>query len=214
MAAPRKVFRIEEMTARHSAPQADAADRHDQETARQLDALRAMLAKASPPPIAESNTGRRGEIERLASELRLVRAALCGSDPDSAVRTAQITKELQAVMHGSEQATQKILAAAEDIDQAANNLSASLKGESERDLAQDIRDRVIHIFEACNFQDLTSQRVAKVLAALRELEQQIARAVSELVRADVEPPMHGPRLPNDPGHLSQGDIDAMFDADA
>lgn len=213
MAAPRKIFRIEEMTA-PPAPPAGAQESRDDEVVRQLHALRAMLANARPAPPAEPNGAPRREVERLTAELRLVRAALCGSDPDSAARTAQITKELQAVMHGSEQATQKILAAAEDIDQAANNLSASLRGEIERGLAQDIRDRVIHIFEACNFQDLTSQRVAKVLAALGELEQQIARAINELARADTGPRAHGPRLPNDPGHLSQGDIDALFDADA
>jgi chemotaxis protein CheZ len=60
-------------------------------------------------------------------------------------------------MQGGEHATQKILAAAEDIDVAANNLSAALKDAYKQGLAQDIHERVIQIFEACNFQDLTSQ---------------------------------------------------------
>jgi len=112
-------------------------------------------------------------------------------------------------MKGSEQATQNILAAAEDIDQAANNLSAALKGEIEQRLAQDIRDRVIQIFEACNFQDLTSQRVAKVMATLNRIEDQITRALAEATRAGT-PTVHGPRLESDHGHALQSDIDAIF----
>jgi chemotaxis protein CheZ len=109
-------------------------------------------------------------------------------------------------------ATQKILAAAEDIDQAANNLSATLKSDFEHGLAQDIRERVIKIFEACNFQDVTSQRVAKVLATFAGLEQQIVRALDALTRSPAAPPLHGPGLPDEPGHISQGEVDALFDS--
>ena len=114
----------------------------------------------------------------------------------------------------SELATQKILAAAEDIDQAANNLSAALKGDFESGLAQDIRDRVIQIFEACNFQDVTSQRVAKVMATFAGLERQIAGVLNELAGVDAAPPLHGPHLAGDPGHVSQSDVDSLFDRDA
>ena len=122
----------------------------------------------------------------------------------------RIARELEAVIESSEQATQKILAAAEEIDQAANNLSAAVKSDAEQGLAQDIRDRVIAIFEACNYQDLTSQRVTKVMASLAHIEQQIARTLEDLARG-VAPPMHGPRLENDPGHFTQSEVDSMFD---
>jgi chemotaxis protein CheZ len=72
---------------------------------------------------------------------------------------------------------------------------------------------VTHIFEACNFQDLTSQRVAKVRAAFNTLDRQIARVLEELARADAAPPLHGPRLGDDAGHVSQSDIDSLFDGD-
>jgi chemotaxis protein CheZ len=119
----------------------------------------------------------------------------------------RIAHELEAVSQGSEEATQKILAAAEDIDQVADNLTAVLKDEIDRGLAQDIRDRVVQIFEACNFQDLTSQRVAKVMAALKEIEAEIARALAEIAPARAAPPVHGPRFESDNGHASQRDID-------
>jgi len=127
--------------------------------------------------------------------------------------TARIADELDAVVRDSELAAQKILAAAEHIDQAANNLTGLLKGNFETGLTQDIRDRVTHIFEACNFQDLTSQRVAKVRASFNSLDRQIARVLEELARADAAPPLHGPRLGDDAGHVSQSDIDSLFDGD-
>ena len=73
---------------------------------------------------------------------------------------ARASRELAAIVGSTEQATQSILQAAEEIDQAANTLSASVKGSHEQGLAHDIQDRVVQIFEACNFQDLTGQRVA------------------------------------------------------
>ena len=80
----------------------------------------------------------------------------------------RIADELDAVTAGTAQATQKILAAAEEIDQLADNLSAALKGRLEQELAQDIADSVLRIFEACNFQDMIGQRVAKVMKTLAQ----------------------------------------------
>jgi chemotaxis protein CheZ len=91
------------------------------------------------------------------------------------------------------------------------NLSAALKGDIAQGLAQDIRDRVIAIFEACNYQDLGSQRVAKVIAMLGRIERQISRTLNE--PADAAPSTHGPPLPHDRGHVSQSDIDALFAAE-
>jgi chemotaxis protein CheZ len=210
MAIPRKVFRIEEMGAPRPEPPTSGQKPRDADIAQELSALRSLLAQAPPRQVGETSGPRQGDVDRLSSELRFIRFALGGGEQDPLAQTLRITNELQAVMQGSEQATQKILAAAEDIDQAANNLSAALKGDIERGLAQDMRDRVINIFEACNFQDLTSQRVAKVMAALDGLERQIVRVLDELARADGTPPMHGPRLPSDDGHLSQDDIDSLF----
>jgi len=214
MAAPRKVFRIEEMAAPRLLRQTDGARPHA-EVMQELNALRAMLAGASLSPAADAKGLRADEMHRLASALRFMHSAISTTGPghaDGSPRAAaRIADELQAVMQGSELATQKILAAAEDIDQAANNLSAAIKGDFEQGLAQDIRDRVIQIFEACNYQDLTSQRVAKVMAALGSLEREIARLLDELKRDDGAPPLHGPRLPNDRGHVTQSDVDWIFE---
>jgi chemotaxis protein CheZ len=219
MAAPRKVFRIEEIMAPRGEPPIDGASapRFD-DVMQEIAALRAVLADAAPQQTAAANSLRHDEVERIAAKLRLIRSTMMGTEAEHAGRNGQrppaaaatrIGHELQAVIKASEQATEKILAAAEEIDQAANTLSAALKGDSEQGLAQDIRDRVIAIFEACNFQDLTCQRVAKVMATLERIETDITRTLDELTR-DAAPSLHGPRLEGDNGHASQSDVDSMF----
>jgi chemotaxis protein CheZ len=220
MAAPRKVFRIEQSgTARSERPASEADESRDSPMLRELGALRAMLAPPPAAPHVNGTLARQDELQRLASELRLLLAAIRGAQQGHMMNgglsapTARIAEELDAVIQDSELAAQKILTAAEHIDQAATNLMGLLKGNFECGLTQDIRDRVTHIFEACNFQDLTSQRVAKVRASFDTLHRQIARVLEELARADAAPPLHGPRLGDDAGHVSQGDIDSLFDGD-
>jgi chemotaxis protein CheZ len=233
MPEPRKIFRIEETAAAQLARGGDGAQaslRHT-EIMRTLGTLRALLGSAPPPPTADGTSGR--TTERLACELNLIAGAIGGSggsDDDCAdcaggaggreeLQAAHLTRiahELNAVTAGSEQATQKILAVAEEIDQTANDLSAALKGKIERGLAQDISDLVIRIFEACNFQDLIGQRLGKVMTTLQFIEDHVARAFDEIKTTppawtrDAAQQLHGPRLDIDRGHLSQSEIDALF----
>jgi chemotaxis protein CheZ len=202
MAAPRKIFRIEETaTARlkgdGAQPPAYSGDMpaHHGEIMQALGALQAMMNRTARPPIAAT-------APSAAAELR---AALL----------TRIAHELEAVTAGTAQATQRILTAAEEIDQLADNLSAALRGKIEQDLAHDISDQVIRIFEACNFQDLIGQRIGKVMATLKLVEDNIATVLNGTKtaappRVDGAPSLHGPRLDSDHGHVTQSDIDAMF----
>ena len=221
MAAPRKVFRIEEsQSARLLAESADASQRHS-EIMQALDALRAAFAApaaAANPAMPGTTTG------RLASELNLIANRLAGSEAgnggagdEETVPLSRIAGELLAVTSGTEQATQTILAAAEQIDQLANNLSAALQGRIEQGPAQDIRDLVLRIFEACNFQDLIGQRVNKVMTTMNFVEEHVTSVLDEIKNMSARPAvegaqfLHGPRLDGDSGHASQLDIDAIFD---
>jgi len=220
MAAPRKVFRIEELrAARLPAEEAEAAQRHT-EIMQALDALRSAFAAPASPDASGAMSG--AESGRLASELNLIATRLAGgaagdghASDDETVPLTRIANELLAVTSGTEQATQKILAAAEQIDQLANNLSASLNGRIEQGPAQDIRELVLRIFEACNFQDLIGQRVSKVMTTLKFVEEHISSVLEEIRTMSARPQggahLHGPRLDRDSGHASQTDIDAIFD---
>lgn len=225
MPEPRKIYRIEQTAASRLDQAADntPSGLPYGEIMRELRALRAALSIAAP--LRADANGQRADsrVTQLTSQLSLIAGAMNGGGAAAAAEAgkqdsshadaplSRIDSELLAVVSGTEQATQKILSAAEEIDIAANNLSAALDGKIEQGQAQDIQDLVIRIFEACNFQDLIGQRVAKVLTAMKFVEDHIARVLEEIKTASVAATaLHGPRLDGDRGHASQDDIDAMF----
>ena len=229
MATPRKIFRIEE-TASARLPEAIAdaqAPLRHAEMMAEIAALRETLAALRAAPKGAAATPREAETAHLKCELDLIAGAISGSGEtahngataSAAPATAplnRMTDELTEVVTSTEQATQQVLAAAEAIDQVANNLAAALTGKYEQGLAHDIQDLVIRIFEACNFQDLAGQRVGKVLASLTFVEEHITRLIDEIknpsttARRDGAHYLHGPRLDSDSGHITQAEIDAMF----
>jgi chemotaxis protein CheZ len=226
MAEPRKIFRIEQTPAAQlagGAADAWAPSRHA-ELMNELAALRAAITAAAMQSPGKGGASAAFGTERLASELNLIAGAIDGSAvkangvdlPCDAPPMTRIAYELAEVVSGTERATQKILAAAEEVDLAAKNLSAALTGTYELGLVQDIQDLVIRIFEACNFQDLAGQRVSKVLSILNFVEDHVARVLediardSAMVRRNGEQSLHGPRLESDSGHVTQAEIDAMF----
>jgi len=220
MGEPRKVFRIEQTAAarhRECSEHSHAPANQAELIISELSALHATLASAATARQSDNNAAAGAAAAmRLASELDRL-AGTIGLSPDQhAASIARIGRELEAVVTGTEQATQKVLAAAEEIDQLAKNLSAALKGKIERGIAHDIQDFVIKIFEACNFQDLAGQRINKVMATLQVIEERIAslidalKSAATMVRCDDIQHLHGPRLDFDLGHASQADIDALF----
>ena len=236
MAAPRKIFRIEETAAaRHPGAGAEPVRRFAMPrtfmprtfmcqnlSAQDLSAQASMPRTACPVtiPVMPKSCRRSVRCARRSPHPGRVRQRAPAAEGcvTTALQTAQLTRivqELEAVAADTAQATQKILAAAEEIDQLANNLAAALKGKLEQGAAQDISDLIICIFEACNFQDLSGQRIAKVRTTLKFLEhpstpEQNADK-SAPPRDDAAQLLHGPRLDGDTGHITQAEIDALFD---
>ena len=95
---------------------------------------------------------------------------------------AKVNGELGAVVGGTEQATQQILEAVEAIDQAATALSKNISPDQQKLLSEEIQERVVAIFEACNFQDLTGQRISKVMNTMKFIEKHINRDDGHLGR--------------------------------
>jgi chemotaxis protein CheZ len=174
------------------------------------------------------------QCEKLKVELDLIHDAINRTKQEIAVlhgksfdgeEMAKMTGELGAVVGGTEQATQQILEAAEAIDQAATALAKVTSPDQQRLLSEEIQERVVSIFEACNFQDLTGQRISKVMATMKFIEHHITvmmdiwggvdaiKAHSPGViddRVGDARLLNGPKLAGDTGHASQDDIDAMF----
>jgi chemotaxis protein CheZ len=129
--------------------------------------------------------------------------------------------ELGAAIDTMEKATQKILQATECIDDSARALGATLKGDYERGLAQDMQEQAVAIYEACNFQDLAGQRIGKVIGMLGRIEAQLAAIIERSggpatldQGARLEKPnvvsVNGPPLDGESGYIDQSAIDAMF----
>src|SRR6476661_1522627 len=103
MAAPRKVFRIEQSGAARSERPASEADE-----SRDSPMLRAMLAPPPAAPHVNGTLARQDELQRLASELRLLLAAIRGAQQGHVMNgglsapTARIAEELDAVIQDSE----------------------------------------------------------------------------------------------------------------
>src|SRR4029077_13709757 len=128
---------------------------------------------------------------------------------------------------GTTQATQQILEAAESIDQAASALSKVNSLDQQKILSEEIQERVISIFEACNFQDLTGQRISKVMTTMKFIESHINVMMDiwggvDAIKAHAAPIvdtregdaklLNGPKLDGDAGPAPQDDTDALIDS--
>jgi chemotaxis protein CheZ len=174
------------------------------------------------------------QCEKLKVELDLIHDAINRTKREIATlhgksfdggEMAKVNGELGAVVGGTEQATQQILEATEAIDQAATALAKNTSPDQQKLLSEDIQERVIAIFEACNFQDLTGQRISKVMTTMKFIENRITAmmdiwgGVDEIKthappkiddRSEDDKLLNGPKLDGDVGHASQDDIDALF----
>jgi chemotaxis protein CheZ len=188
----RKVFRIEAMLGKPrgnqaAAPKTPRLEPPDSRAyANQLEALRDMISRSER------------ELATLRSEVPIPR----------------MQKELGAAITAMDDATQKILRSTEAIDESARALSSTLKDDYNRGLAQEILEQAVHVYEACNFQDLAGQRINKAIAALRAVEQEIDRLCDIWGGVRQMPAPHrlinGPKLDGDSGHADQSDIDRIF----
>mgnify|MGYP003110627762 FL=1 len=134
--------------------------------------------------------------------------------------------ELDAIVKDTEMATHTILESAEQIDDLAMTLKNSAPSDFVADHVEQIAFIVTKIFESCNFQDITGQRINKVVSTLAFVEERVHNMISiwgedafaDLPVADKddteEKPedselLNGPQLQGE--GISQDDIDKLFD---
>jgi chemotaxis protein CheZ len=201
------------------------------------DSIGGSVARESPQAHALLETYRAQieQCEKLKIELDLIYDAISRTKREIAVLhgksfngegMARVNGELGAVVGGTEEATQQILEAAEAIDQAATALAKVNSPDQQKLLSEEIQERVVSIFEACNFQDLTGQRISKVMTTMKFIENHVTVMMDiwggvDAIKAHAPPIvdrregdarlLNGPKLEDDIGHASQDDIDALFD---
>lgn len=156
------------------------------------------------------------EIEAIAAKIRQAKQDINAISVEDAgkdhIQGANL--ELDEVIKATEEASNRIMDAAEKIQSLCNG-------------NPEISEQVGQIFEACSFQDITGQRIRKVLGLLADIEKSIAHlmniaqlhvkdagSVSKLpqrqkTQEELEKDLlNGPQLgKNTP---SQDDIDKMF----
>ncbi len=250
MSAQRKIFRIEtvqrdisggESYFASDAPGDDLAAARHREI---MDAIRNIGTPGQAPSTPDADEARSvleevkrdlGEAAKLKHELSEIYGIIDDTKKEIATihttgfkgaEMSRVADELDAIVVGTEQATETILTAAEEIDQNASTLIAKLSEESDQGLVDDIQAQVVKVFEACNFQDLTGQRITKVISAFRFIEERVGNMMAiwggidsfaDIELDDAGQPtgdaalLNGPALESDDDVADQGDIDALFD---
>jgi chemotaxis protein CheZ len=133
--------------------------------------------------------------------------------------------ELGAVVADTERATNGIMNNVEKIDDILAEVISQLpKGFSATRLA-DARDHIVHVYEACNFQDISGQRINKVVRTIAFIEERVNAMLAlwntnelatmpmapHLDRMDGGLELTGPTGAADGApNVSQDDIDALF----
>ena len=129
--------------------------------------------------------------------------------------------ELDAIVEATAEATNAIMDAVGEIE----DVMSKLKGKN----AERLMDATTKIYEACGFQDITGQRITKVVGALQHIEEKVdallnafgdeiakykaanPKPVAEPEAAAIPPDedlLHGPQMKEQA--MSQADIDALL----
>jgi chemotaxis protein CheZ len=155
-----------------------------------------------------------GEFSYLASFIQNARDEIAGLQANDIknTRLPGASVELDAVVRDTERATETIMTEAEGLMALAPTDLAAYKAE--------VDAAMMRMIEACSFQDLTGQRVTKVIATLRHIEERVGKFAGALGVKDSAPTetaeekrareliLNGPAV-NGPT-TSQNDIDALF----
>jgi len=129
------------------------------------------------------------------------------------------TDELDAIVAATADATDRIMDGTEAIEAIAAEVGGEVEGK--------IMDATTSIYEACTFQDITGQRITKVVSALKAIEEKIDAIVDKFGgidgigsgqgknqagegEADItdEELLNGPQIPEKAS--KQDEIDALF----
>lgn len=162
------------------------------------------------------------ELEALANYIRDAKMDIAALRPDE-VRDDYIptaSDELDAIVQATEVATNTIMDSTEEIEAVMANLDG--------DNAEKLMNATTNIYEACGFQDITGQRITKVVKALKDIDDKIEGLVtafgSEIDKVKASMPKEEPKseiteltdedLLDGPQHegeaSSQAEIDALL----
>jgi chemotaxis protein CheZ len=168
--------------------------------------------------LSARETGLLTEVEELAGTIAAARAEIAALQVDdiTASHIPSATDELDAIVSHTAAATDIILEVCETLDRVGGGLQG--------DAATAMQDATTKIYEACSFQDITGQRITKVVATLKSIDAKVAQMLAAFggrARGAPSPPvpnaapedygqslLHGPQLPT--AAMDQTDIDKLL----
>src|SRR6202012_62089 len=175
--------------------------------------IRAVLTTISDDLTTKEATLLR-EVEELGRTIAVAKSEIAALRVDD-ITDHDIpfaTDELDAIVEHTAHATHAILESCETLDE----VSASVSG----DASMKLQDAVTKIYEACSFQDITGQRITKVVTTLKAIEEKVAHIINTfgptlppMVKTGVQASsdadlLNGPQLPANA--MDQSDIDKLL----
>ncbi len=177
------------------------------------DVVRAVIA-AVQGDLAVTDSALLAEVESLGRVIANAKAEIAALQVDdiTAAHIPFATDELDAIVAHTAAATNQILESCETLDTVAETLEGGLSAK--------LQDATTHIYEACSFQDITGQRITKVVGTLKAIEAKVAQIVlafshrngpggsAEVVTEGEASLLNGPQLPA--AAMAQSDIDRLL----
>ena len=135
------------------------------------DVVRAVLTTTISDDLTAKEATLLREVEELGRTIAAAKSAIAALRVDD-INDRDIpfaTDELDAIVDHTAQATNAILESCERLDE----VSATVSGE----VAAKLQAATSRIYEACSFQDITSQRITKIVATLQAIEEKVAHII-------------------------------------
>lgn len=168
----------------------------------------------------------KAEVEAIAARITLTKQEIANLRHPLAKedKLHSASMELSAVVKSTEEATSAIMGVAEHLDEIAREVATHVTDSYVVSRLNEMTDGITKLFEACSFQDLTGQRITKVVKTIDYIEDRIETMQVIWGRKDIEKmPMpeedgiikkdgdldlHGPQAQAEA--ISQDDIDKLF----
>ncbi|MBV6632180.1 MAG: protein phosphatase CheZ [Alphaproteobacteria bacterium] len=134
-----------------------------------------------------SNVKLYSELDAIAQYIKAAKLEIAAIQPVERQMTdiANASDELDAVVQATENATGSILDACEGIEQVVPKIP-------EGEAREGVVEGVTKIYESCNFQDITGQRISKVVRTLKHLETRIDELLDVFGNAPLPTPQSEP----------------------
>ncbi|MBF0355715.1 MAG: protein phosphatase CheZ [Alphaproteobacteria bacterium] len=167
------------------------------------------------------------EFVRLFGHIQRIRQELAALGPASSEEDhfGGMADQLDAIVEATEEATNSIMGAMEAMETNLTELKALVPGEDALRLVAGAEEQIGQVYEACSFQDITGQRITKVVKSMKFIEEritsmigmwrpdelkQVAGAVKKEL-TDEQKLLNGPQLKGK--GVKQDEVDKLFSQD-